>query len=104
MRRDVARHQRGAHPRGLERRDLLVKRADHGPLFVAQHRRVDRARNMIVGEFERRTHIDDFIEIIPLVECGEQVFQGGGAKRGKGNSLMPVRACAPAPMRPPAPQ
>ena len=71
MVRDIARDQRRADPRGFERRYLLVRRADQHALFVAQHGRVERARNMVFREFERRAHIDDFIEITCFFEADE---------------------------------
>ncbi len=75
MLRDIARHHRRAHAGGLERRDLLVHRADDHPLFVAQHRRVDRSWNVVFSEFERRAHIHDFIESCQLIKRHKQVFQ-----------------------------
>jgi hypothetical protein len=81
---DIARDQRGAHPGRLERRHLLVHRADDHPLLIAQHGRVDRAWNVVLGEFERRAHVDDFIEAREFGERRKQTFQFGNAKmRGR---------------------
>jgi hypothetical protein len=47
---DVARHQHRAALARLERRDLLVLGADEAALFVVQHRPVDGAGQVVLGE------------------------------------------------------
>ena len=49
----IGRDQSGPQALGLERALLLVQGADGGPLLVAQHRAVDRPRNMVKGKFSR---------------------------------------------------
>ena len=60
--RDVLRQQRGAELLGVELRDLLVQRADLRALVVVEHRRRDRARDMVGVEFRRRSAVDDAVE------------------------------------------
>ena len=62
MARDIARDQRGAELSRLERRDLLVDRADARALLVVEHRAAERARNMVFGELGGRARIEDRIE------------------------------------------
>jgi hypothetical protein len=35
---------------------------------------------VILGEFERRADVDDFIEILEPVQAHEQIFQGDDAR------------------------
>ena len=82
MPRDVGADQRGAGLLGLERGHLLVERADPRALVVVEYRAVDRARDMVLGEFAFRAHVDD------LVKLGELCYghYGGpfGRMRGRG--------------------
>ena len=59
MRSDVPRHQRGAAPLGFKGADLLVYRADFGPLTVIQDGHADRARDMVVEKLAFRPDIND---------------------------------------------
>lgn len=76
MHRDIARDHCRADAGRLERRDLLVHRPDDHALLVAEHGRIDGAGNVVLGEFERRADIDDFVEIAQAVDGNEQVFHG----------------------------
>ncbi|MNT71102.1 hypothetical protein D3C72_2095530 [compost metagenome] len=67
MPRDVARDDGRAGTRGFEGRDLAIQGADLHAFFIAEHGRVDRAGDVVVGVFERRAHIDDLVEFIQLV-------------------------------------
>ncbi len=60
--RDVFRHQRRAALLRIEGRDLLVKGADRGALGVVEHRAVDRAGHVVLGEFRRRAHVYDLVK------------------------------------------
>ena len=64
--RDVVADQGRADFFGIERRHLLVDRADLCALGVVQHRAVDRAGDVIVGEFAFRTDIDDGVVAVQL--------------------------------------
>jgi len=66
MPRHILRHQRGAELFRLERRHLLVERADLGALGVVQHRRRDRARNMVERVLGGGTRIDDSVVILDI--------------------------------------
>ena len=59
--RDILGHQRRAELLGIERRELLVHRADLDALGVIEHRRGNGAGNMIFGVFRRRARIDQRI-------------------------------------------
>ena len=61
--RDVFRHQRRAAFLRIERRDLLVQGADRGALGVVEHRAIDRAGHMVLGEFGGRAHVDDLVKL-----------------------------------------
>ena len=76
--RDIGRRDGAADLAGLEGRDLLVDRADLGPLGVVQDGQVDRAGQVILGVFGWRTRVDD------RVEPGfRQVRQAGHAELGR---------------------
>ena len=66
----VLRNQCRADLARLERRHLLVNRADACALLIVERRTVHRAGNMIDGEFRGRTHIDDFVEIFEFRHSG----------------------------------
>ena len=76
MPRDVACDHRRADARGFERGGLNVKRADDDTFFVFEHGRIDGAGYVVFGEFERRAHIDDFVEVRQVLEADAEVFQG----------------------------
>ena len=59
--RDILGHQRRAEFLGIERRELLVHRADLDALGVIEHRRGNGTGNMIFGVFRRRARIDQRI-------------------------------------------
>ena len=59
MRGDVARHQGRAQATGEEFRGLDVEGSHLGPLGVVQHRQVDRAGQVVLGELARTAHVDD---------------------------------------------
>ena len=63
---DIARHQRSTHLVGLERRHLLVQRANANALLVIQHRAVDGAGDVVFGEFRRGAHVDNLVKLIEL--------------------------------------
>ena len=90
---DVARGQRSPQAGRVERR-LAIQRAHAGAFVVAEHRRIHGAGDVVVGEFQRRAHVDDFVEIIQSVQAGEQVFQGEAIQWGMANSRM-LRLAAP---------
>ena len=75
VRCDVARHQCGTGLLGVERRALLVQRADMRALLVGEHRRRERAGHVVLGVFGRRAHVDDFVEIADLGD-GNPVISG----------------------------
>ena len=60
---DVAGDMGRADPPGPEARLLDVDRPDLGPLFVRQHRQIDRARRVIFGEFRRAANVDHRVEL-----------------------------------------
>jgi hypothetical protein len=62
----VARDQFRADLLRLERRDLLVQRPDLGALDVVQHRRGDRAGDVILREFRGRACVDNGIEVAEI--------------------------------------
>jgi len=66
MLRDVACDQRRADLARLERRHLLVQCADDDAFLIGQHRAIDRAGNVILGEFRRSAHVDDFVKFAEL--------------------------------------
>ena len=70
---DIACDHGRADPRGVERRDLLVQGADGDALLVAEYRRVDRTGNVVVVEFERCAHVDDFVELVQVLQRNAQV-------------------------------
>ena len=72
---NVARHQCGADLARLERRHLLVQRADADALRVVQYRAVGRARDVVFGILGRRTHVDDAIEFGELCYGGARVIK-----------------------------
>ena len=76
MARDVAAHERRAEFLGIERRHLLVEGADAHALVIVQHRIVDRAGNVILGEFRFGARVDY------LVKFGELCY---------GNQLVVTR-------------
>ena len=63
MVRDVLRYQCRADLARLERRHLLVQRADGDALLVRQYRAVDGAGDVVIGEFGRGAHVDDFVKL-----------------------------------------
>ena len=96
MARDVLRHQRRAQFLRVERRDLLVERADPRALLVVEHRRRDRARHVVFGKFGRGAHVDD------RVECGERFGGNGDQGFGRGFHSAILRPGEPAHDLPPA--
>jgi hypothetical protein len=70
VRGDVAGDIGRADAVGAKRRVLDIDRPDLGALFVAQHRQVDRARNMVLGIFAGAAHVDHRVERL----------QGGGVR------------------------
>ena len=58
----VARDVGGADPARIELRGLDIDGPDFGPFGVAQHRQVDRAGDVILGELRGAAHVDDEIE------------------------------------------
>ena len=59
---DVAGDQGGAGFLRLEGGNLLVQGADARPFLVVQHRQVDGAGNVVLGEFGGRSGVDDLVE------------------------------------------
>jgi len=66
MLRDVLGDQRRADLARLERRCLFVQRADDDALLVGQHRTADRTRDVVLGEFRRGAHVDNFVKFAEL--------------------------------------
>src|SRR5258705_11588341 len=66
VQRDVLRNQRRADFFRVERRDLLVERADVGPLRIVEHRAVQGFGHMIEREFGGRAHVDHLVKGIEL--------------------------------------
>ena len=62
--RDVARDQRGAGFFRVERRNLLVDRADARALRIVEHRAVHRTRDMVQCVLGGRAHVDDLVEAV----------------------------------------
>ena len=58
---DVVGHQRGTGFFGVERRGLLVQRADACTFLVVKHRRRDCARQVVFGVLCGRAHIDNVV-------------------------------------------
>jgi hypothetical protein len=77
MPRDVARDHRRADPRRFVRRHLTVHRADDHALLVTEYGRVQRAGDVVLGELERRAHVDDLVELAGAIEGDNQVLQFG---------------------------
>ena len=50
----------------LERRNLLIQSAHFGALGVVQHRRRDRAGNVVERVFRGRARVDDRVEVLEL--------------------------------------
>ena len=61
---DIGCHQRGAGPFGSKRRGLFVQGADACALIVIEHRRGDRAWNMVKCKLGRRAHVDDAVKFV----------------------------------------
>ena len=62
MTRNVAADQCSADFFCVEGRDLRVERADARAFLVVERRKIDRAGNMIFGEFRLGTHIDHLVK------------------------------------------
>ena len=60
---DVFRDQRGADFLCLERRHLLVQRADLDALGIIEYRAVDGAGNVVFGKLGGGADIDDLVEV-----------------------------------------
>ena len=63
MKGNVFRHHRCADLLRLELRHLLVQRADFDALGVVEHRRGDRARDVVERVFRGRARVDDGVEL-----------------------------------------
>jgi hypothetical protein len=63
---EVLGQQRRAELLGVERRDLLVERADLRALGVVEHRRRNRSGDMVLGEFGRRSDVDNAVELLEI--------------------------------------
>ena len=68
----VAGHQRRPDAARLEAGVLDIDGSDLRPLLIVEHRHVDRARDVVLGELGRAAHVDDHVE----------ARQGGGVRRG----------------------
>ena len=53
---------RAAQPARLERRHLLVDRADLGTLGIVEHRVIERAGQAILGELRGGADVDDLVK------------------------------------------
>jgi len=62
MQRDIARHQHRPQSARCERRYLAIQGADSGSFFIAEHRTVDGARQVVIGELGRRADVDDLVK------------------------------------------
>ncbi len=92
--RDIAGDVGGADLAGPEARLLDIDRAHLGALGVGQHRQVDRAGYMVLGEFAGAAHVDDRAETLQArgVRGFENVDAGHGRPFGIGGPAPYIRA------------
>ena len=70
---DIARNKGGASAFCGKGADLLIHGANLGALIIIEDWQIDRARQMIIGKFSWRAHVDDHVVItgIPALNTGD---------------------------------
>src|SRR6185437_2445689 len=77
--RDVARGDRRAEPLRLEGRLLLVDGADERALLVVEHRNVDRAGQVVLGELRGTARVENVVEAADVRESEQRGDQRLGS-------------------------
>ena len=94
MPRDVGGDERGAEALRLEGAALLVGRADERALLVVEHRAVDGAGQVVLGEFRRAPRVEDRV---PAARARRAVSgsrtRAAGRSRATGSCVMSSVPC-----------